>query len=130
MRMSAAVLAAVLSVATGGPLRCPCQLAQLVWGSYCVADDSDCERAECPCHSHEEPGQRDPGEPCHHGLGLEVVAVVNASGGDNSFDGPMPAPVSRAPQLIERNAVGFERFDCLDFRSISDRLLYCHSFRC
>lgn len=142
MRMSAAVIAAVLSFATGGPLRCPCHFAQLVRG---MDRNVDCRTADedhgCPCHSHRESDKSPsherggvPVKPCEHGPGIDIAASVTT--GDrrvvdhDSFDGPGLTSNVNARSSQADGLNGRMLLDCPDSPSESDQLKYCHSFRC
>ena len=139
MRALTAIVAAVLPVTTGGPLRCPCELAQLVRPVAVVsADKSPCP--SCPCHAHEEPDSPEPTDPrpvpglppCPHGPGVDLTPPPAAS--DRAVDDPFGA----AAADITHQHSGFEagastaRFVLADATPSPppDHLRYCHAFRC
>ena len=139
MRMVAAVLAAVLSVATGGPLRCPCQLAQLVCGTERVAEArADAEHLGCPCRTHRDSESSQPSEygrvpvkPCDHGPSIDFVASVageRSLGNDVSYGDPA-LDVHARTVPIDRSFGPFLPVPPVSV-AVSDRLKYCHSFLC
>lgn len=142
MRMVAAVIAAVLTVTTGGPLHCPCQFAPFVCGTDRIADCQTADEARsCPCHSHPEsdspqPPKRGgvPVKPCEHGPGIDFAASVTTGErpvvDQDSFDGPVwiSNAIARTSQTVDSN--GRTQIDGPFSPSESGRLKYCHSFRC
>src|SRR6188768_2021002 len=97
MRAVTAIVAAVLSVTTGGPLRCPCQYAALLRPTP-VPTKASPRAAEppcrtCPCHAHQEPDSPAPAAPepgpghppCPHGPGVDVTPPP--AGSDRGGDG-------------------------------------------
>jgi hypothetical protein len=140
--MLTAVIAAVLTVTTGGPLRCPCQFPQLVCETDRIAESlSADETLNCPCHSHHkselppssEQG-RAPAKPCEHGPGIDIAALV--TNGErptvyhDSFDGPELDSILDSHTSQNDQSNGRMLLDCPGRTSESDRLKYCHSFRC
>lgn len=151
MRAAAAIIAAILSVFAGGPLRCPCQLAAVFESrppttrSHQTAP-TDNEAVRCGCrHSScqtqkESVGQAQPTEqqhapqvPCEHRPGVDLV--LPGGGGERASGERATGEVTAAP------------FECAHALSVPqpatqlpvprhlttsapDRLRYCHSFRC
>lgn len=87
MRVAAAILAMVMSVTTGGSLRCPCHVLTLLKGdARCVSDTpnpvSNPDEDECcPCKSHRKKEEnksphsekKSPcSPPCPHGSGIDL----------------------------------------------------------
>ena len=145
MRFWAAILAAVMSVTTGGTLRCPCQFAALCERATShertsqVHTESPAEH-RCPCHAHQDseppcPAEEEPHEPvpsCPHGPGLDLATpttVGERTGTDGeptvaSLAESVPAILVALPtQPVTRSQLAV---DC----SQSHRLRYSHSFRC
>lgn len=150
MRSGATIIAAVLSVFTGGPLRCPCQLAALfesypptVLTPHAATQEDEAGRSEkhrCSCKTHREPAPPEqpieqkptPGVPCQHCPGVDLVPPV-ATGerlasdrdlGDWSAAFPDAAfPQTHRPDTLHP-------VTHLMTTSAPDRLRYCHSFRC
>lgn len=98
MRLWAAILAAVMSVTTGGTLCCPCQFAALCERTISheraiqVHTEAPAEH-RCPCHAHQdsEPPcpaeeQHQPVPSCPHGPGLDL-ATPTTFGERTSTDG-------------------------------------------
>ena len=152
MRLAMAIIVAVMSVFTGGPLRCPCHLAVLFTKRPPTAQPfqvtrlpSNAERCSthrCPCKTHRSPtGPEQPGEPapvpgapCGHcpnfDLGLPAVNGDRLQTDRDTGDFTS-APFSRDAHVFLTT--------CLDTllnasdpitSSAPDRLRYCHSFRC
>lgn len=152
MRAGAAIIAAVLSVFTGGPLRCPCRFAAVLVShsqttpSLPMAPSEDgaggCGELSCSCKSHPEPARPDaptkrppaPGVPCGHCPAVDLV-LPGGSGeravGDRepggvsaaSFGDSSAAPLAHRPEPLVLLAL-----ECTS--SAPNRLRYCHSFRC
>ncbi|MBA4065734.1 MAG: hypothetical protein C0501_18850 [Isosphaera sp.] len=155
MRRVAAIIVAVLPVLTGGPLRCPCQLAALFADHVqsalvvltprptSVEDEPGRYRGErCSCKSHRgpalpgQPTERPPapGVPCQHCPNVDLVLAVTIGerlAGDRD-PGDMTAPPFEAAQTVPLT----RRPDAWSLAvpeltsAAPDRLRYCHSFRC
>jgi hypothetical protein len=152
MRAGAAIIAAVLSVFTGGPHRCPCRFAAVLVSYSQTAPSLPTAASEdgtggsgelsCSCKSHPEPARPDvptkrkptPGVPCGHCPAVDLVlpsgsgerAVGDREPGDvsaASFGDSAAAPLAHRPDPLA--LVPLERTS-----SAPDRLRYCHSFRC
>lgn len=150
MRNVAVIVAAVLTVFTGGPLRCPCQVAALLRDHTPApptrpptppADEaSRCGCCSCKAHRDaadpKQSAEREPapGNPCPHCPNIYLVLpVTNAERlpGDHDhgdwtagpFDATPAVPLTRHP-----HAVFLPVSD--SHRPAPDRLRYCHSFRC
>ncbi|MBX9582895.1 MAG: hypothetical protein K2X87_21515 [Gemmataceae bacterium] len=145
MRLVAAIIAAVMSVTTGGPLRCPCHLvARLRTEPAAVpVPQSAVERPAdrcCGCKTNREPRPEPtdprpaPHPPCPHGPGIDLVPplatgerVVGGHGsGDQAVTAPgdghdCPSAWGLDPPLPVPVAVA---------ASPHDQLRYCHAFRC
>lgn len=146
MRDLTAIIVAVMSVTTGGPLRCPCQLAALCRGETHSGPVTRTVQPQpknrcCPCESHADPGLPGPVEPkpspnsppCNHHPVI-VLAAVHA-GAERVYDDrepgdPTAAPVSDIARVLPAHAAGAALL-CLAGRSLppNDRLRYCHAFR-
>ena len=150
MRLVAAIIAAVMSVATGGPLRCPCQLAALLRDTPCTDQSASAVRtlpttppsalhSGCGCKTHttddEQPPaehQPDRPEPCNHGPGIDLVApsTVERQAGDSELGNPLSVPSGGAAaspcRVPDTSFVSSAEIDS----SPPARLRYCHSFRC
>lgn len=148
MRTLAAIFAAVMSVTTGGPLRCPCQLAKL-----CLPSERPCQDAparpsapthQCGCKAQtgderrapadHRPGERSPGDhtPCHHGpvADLAAPAAGERLAGDSTGDALSVSP-SGFNLVARPTAVSGGRAGWLESAPSSQALLrYAHSFRC
>ena len=140
MRVVAAILAMVMSVTTGGPLRCPCQVLTLLKGdspstsSLPTPDDDDC----CSCKSHlkkHENKSPDPEKklpPCQHGPEIDLPPPSNADSlveghdlavaGDLNCESLIPsnAPFRDASRVASRN----------HHAPPLQVLKYCFAFRC
>lgn len=148
MRTLAAIFATLMSVTTGGPLRCPCQLAKL-----CLPSERPCQAApaepaapthQCGCKAEttnarrapadHRPGKRSPGDhtPCQHGpvTDLAAPAAGERLTGDSTGDALTVTPSSFT--LVTRpTAVMVGRAGWLESAPSSQALLrYVHSFRC
>ena len=89
MRAAVALLAMVMSVTTGGPLRCPCRVAALLHTSTCPAKAepraASPEKHRCHCQTHrgqpeskpKEPN-RTPQPPCEHSTAVDVISPTAA----------------------------------------------------
>jgi len=148
MRRVLAIIAAVLSVATGGPLRCPCQFAALVRGSPCAAEivppaqtvTPPVRSLCCGCKAASETERQSPAEdqpaspePCHHGPGIDLVppASVDRQSSDAEVKG-VPYAVASGVWLM---SPAHGRYGVATAPSGTDSaqpalLRYCHSFRC
>lgn len=146
MRVVATIIAAVMSVTTGGPLRCPCHLLALLRTEPAVARTAqplverptgDC----CGCKSHREP-QPEPTDPrpaphhpaCPHGPGIDLVPPLatgeRVTGGHESGTSAVMALGDSHAYLL---AWGYESprpMPAAFAASPPDRLRYCHAFRC
>jgi hypothetical protein len=149
MRLVAAIIAAVMSVATGGPLRCPCQFAALFRNTPCTdqsavrtlptTQPSDLHSC-CGCKTQttdDEPPpaehQPDQPEPCSHGPGIDLVApsTVDRQSGDLGAEGAPFAATSGAflsLRALVRHDLA-ERPPGSD-TSLHARLRFSHAFRC
>lgn len=144
MRIWAAIFVAVMSVATGGPLRCPCQVKAMFEGMTSLAavpkpKSEKAPRHPCTCHAHQQEEQHGPNEPrpepncptCPHGPGVDLVPPVAAgerTAGERSFGettfgyasvslAATTISLRRSPAFIEPNS------------SPPEQLRYCHAFR-
>lgn len=142
MRSVTAVIAAILSVVTGGPLRCPCQVAALGRGAEHVAEFHAANEADdCPCHSHRKPclpqsteHKHAPCEPCRHGAAIDVLAPVvtgeRLSGEREAVDRMplVPGDCSQGSPGCGLDGMPLDNIPVSS--SASDQLRYCHSFLC
>ena len=152
MRASVAIIAAVMSVTTGGPLRCPCQLAALFPGNQFppgAACDTEAypaipaenEKHCCSCIKHHEPERpaptkptQAPDAPCEHGLGADLVPLV-ANGervaGDLNPGDPVFALAGRSYPFLKASVqpVAIPTLSG-SLSGHPDQLRYCHAFRC
>lgn len=152
MRLAVAIIVAVMSVVTGGPLRCPCQLAVLfnnrlptappLQATRLTAETERCSTKHCPCKSHqppvdpEQPAERTPvpGAPCGHcpnfDLGLPVGNGDRLQTDRDTGDFTS-APFARDTHVFLTACLDtpVTAIDPID-SSAPDRLRYCHSFRC
>lgn len=139
MRHLAAIIAAVLSVTTGGPLRCPCRLATLASTPAPPERPVDSGRShQCGCKSHAgkdvdrpaPPASPRP-EPCDHGPGIDLLACTavdrqaDDSGGNQLI---VPAVAHTGSELAGKHALAPDPSG----RSTSPtaHLRYAHAFRC
>lgn len=150
MRAAVAILAAVMSVTTGGPLRCPCYLVALLNGGTAVAaPPADCPLPTptpcCPCKAHreaDEPKSAEgstpertphPSAPCNHGPGIDLVAPT-ASG--ERLAGESETGHGTLALSAERLDLSPSHADLVRTllpdppSSAHSPLRYCHSFRC
>lgn len=152
MRLAVAIIVAVMSVVTGGPLRCPCQLAVLFNNrlptappsqvTRLAAESERCSSRQCPCKSHqtpvdpERPAERTPvpGAPCEHCPNFDLSLPVG--NGDRLQTDRDTDDFASAPFARETHVFLTASPDTLVNASGSitswapDRLRYCHSFRC
>lgn len=144
MRSLVAILAAVMAVTTGGPLRCPCHIAALLRANSAArAVQSPAEkpierRCGCKAHGEPQPGPTTPRPspdhpPCQHGPGLDLappLAACERVGG--GFDWGDPAAVTDNAGRISA-AWGVHPHLPVPVTlaaSPPDPLRYCHAFRC
>lgn len=149
MRAAVAILAAVMSVTTGGPLRCPCYLVALLKGTTVTAPPAEfplpTPAPGCSCKSHREADEPKPGEentpektphpsaPCNHGPGVDLVAPTASgerpTGGDETGQSTLAFSVERLD--LSPSHAGAVRAIVPDPPSSNHSpLRYCHSFRC
>lgn len=94
MRAVVTIIVAVMSVVTGGPLRCPCQFATMFRAVTCSTESTSAVRipqtpqsaadhSGCGCKAHmaaddQPPEERHPvqPEPCNHGPGTNIDLVA------------------------------------------------------
>ena len=155
MRQVAAIIAAVLSVLTGGPLRCPCQLAAH-FADYAHAASivltprpSSVEGKpghrggeRCSCKTHRgpalpgQPTERPPapGVPCQHCPNVDLALAVTLGerlAGDRDPSDMTAAPLEAAqtvPLTCPPDALSLAVPQLTS--AAPDRLRFCHSFRC
>lgn len=148
MRVVAAILAMVMSVATGGPLRCPCQVLTLLKGDApCVShppipafasDDDEC----CSCKSHHQkheskspnPEKKSPPmPPCQHGPGIDLPPPGSSAerlAGDHELEAAVGLGCESSIPVIAR-LLDLSRVEPSDpFASPLHALKYCFAFRC
>lgn len=141
MRAVAAIIVAVMSVTTGGPFRCPCQLAALFKERACNTEATRpappvSEKHGCSCKHHSEterPAPSEPkpapGVPCEHGPKIDLVPPF--AGGDRDLDDSVFADPGRSHALPLTPVPPATSPDTpAPLSSPSDRLRYCHAFRC
>lgn len=150
MRVVAAIIAELMTVAAGGSLRCPCEFAALLRDIPCIAKSapviqtpptpSTTRHPGCGCKSRtaDEPppaeGRPTQPEPCKHGPGIDLVAptaVGRQSGGDLGIEGASFATTSGeflSCPAFGRNDLA-ERPPGSD-SSLPTRLRFSHAFRC
>lgn len=147
MRAFAAITVAVMSVTTGGPLRCPCQLAALfrieTRLGLATRSTPDLPKGRCcPCESHADPGLPWPVEPkpsphfppCKHHLVIDL-AVPHMDAGrvldDRDSGDPTAVPVRDCGGAFPENVTAAALLSS-GGRPLPphDRLRYCHAFRC
>lgn len=149
MQRAAAIIVAVLSVLTGGPLRCPCRLVALF--ADCVLTDQPasvegeadrCGGERCSCKPHREPALPEqpperlpaPGVPCQHCPNVDLVPPVTI--GERLEGDRDPGDMTAVPHDAAPADPLTRRPDALPLAvpeltsSAPDRLRYCHSFRC
>lgn len=156
MQRAASIIVAVLSVLTGGPLRCPCRLVALF--ADCVptvltaqpasveGEPDRCGGERCSCKSHREPAPPEqppertperlpaPGVPCQHCPNVDLVPPVTTGErlagdrdpGDLTAAAHDAAPADPLTRRPDARALAAPEFTS----SAPDRLRYCHSFRC
>ena len=148
MRSLAAILAAVMSVTTGGPLRCPCQFAALFENQERVscadapppvqaANEKHC----CSCNRHHEPEEPSPAQPkrtpasppCQHAPAIDLAPPL--VGGERTAGEYEPGGLNFAADIETSLGLLAFRPDAplplpsnLD-SAPPDQLKYCHSFR-
>ena len=148
MRTLAAIFAVFMSVTTGGPLRCPCQLTKLCLptgqpGQEVPAQPpAPTQKCGCNAHSTDEqrtpadnrPEDRSPGDrsPCHHGPAADLAAPASGERLAGDFTGnALPLSSSGFTPAIHPAAVRGCRAGWLESAPSSQALLrYTHSFRC
>lgn len=145
MRHLAAIVAAVMSVTTGGPLRCPCQVTAFVRSSACESASGQTKPAadqpqKCGCKAHAAaeappPAEETPPtpEPCKHGRGIDLVAP--AAGSDRQAGASEHAGVSLVVSTETLGSLAVRRGSSLPHgthgthTTLLSRLRYSHSFR-
>lgn len=150
MRALATIIAAVLSVTTGGPLRCPCQFLPQVRAASAErvatprAEVSSCRGCGCRAHQEKEspppapadspPQERNetPHAPCPHGPGVDLTAPPGGvEMGDSEAGTDQPVLVSGGNYALTLSAL-----DCVAPHppsappSTCQHLRFCHAFRC
>ncbi len=141
MRHLAAIIAAVLSVTTGGPLRCPCRLATLTTAPAKATSeergDSGCSH-QCGCKSHagkdvdrQAPPSSPRPEPCDHGPGIDLLAFTAVDRQADDAGGTqlvVPGVARTGSELARKHALVPDPSG----RSTSptSHLRYAHAFRC
>lgn len=156
MQRAAAIIVAVLSVLTGGPLRCPCRLVALfadrvptvltAQPTSVEGEPDRCGGERCSCKSHREPALPEqppertperlpaPGVPCQHCPNVDLVPPVTI--GERLAGDRDPGDMTAAPHDAAPADPLTRRPDALPLAvpeltsSAPDRLRYCHSFRC
>ena len=147
MRAVTAIIVAVMSVTTGGPLRCPCQLAALFRTETALGPTAhstmDLPKGRCcPCGSHAAPGRPGPVEPkpaphsppCRHHLVIDLAAPH--AGTERVFDDHDPGDPTAAPVNDTDRSLLVHSADAALLSSAGrsppprDLLRYCHAFRC
>lgn len=146
MRRVAAIIAAVMSVTTGGPLRCPCHLIALLQPECCAAPVAQpaAERPVehcCGCKAHRAP-QPEPTDPqpsphrppCPHVPGIDLVPPhapgERAASGHELGD---PAVMALGGGHVSASARASDSPPPVPVTlaaSPPDRLRYSHAFRC
>ena len=145
MRLAAAILATVMSVTTGGPLRCPCHLLALLrtGPSTVVAPPAAEQEASggCGCRVHREP-QPEPTDqrprphrpPCPHGPGVDLLPPLSTGervvGGHDSGDPVVTLPGHGYAPTTASSYDSAVSAHVTPAASPPDRLRYCHAFRC
>lgn len=146
MRAVVAIIVAVMSVTTGGPTRCPCQIAALFRAGTQTCEPPPAqkrsqEKRACRCHSHCESSEQQPEHPtpppespkCPHGPGIDLAPPQSATDRAASDAGDLSQLEFAATHglfaVAPRGHSGL--FDPGTHLSPHpDRLRYCHSFRC
>lgn len=157
MSRAAAIIAAVLSVITGGPLRCPCHLAALFLSPSPAVrtttaappkgEAGRCDDQRCSCKTHREPAPPEqpteqptdqqkpaPGVPCQHCPNVDLAppaATGERLAGDRDpgdWSADSPASAPVGTQTLRPDTLVLIPGPVTP--SAPDRLRYCHSFRC
>lgn len=148
MRLSAAILAMLMAVTTGGPLRCPCQIwallkSEAVESQQCIAlptveDDEAC----CSCKSHHikhdnkppEPEKRSPRHlPCKHGPAIDIAPPISHAEGvgeHHDLAAAVDLSVESAIPPIVRLLAPSGCAPSEPLASPLHALKYCFAFRC
>lgn len=142
MRVLTAIVAAVLSVTTGGPLRCPCRLAELIRPTppATVHDDTVPVSRSCPCHRHAEPDaserqcpERAPERvPCPHGPAFVLTpppAGAERVGDDSPADEGVALGEHAAFRVVCNRTAALTAAASTHPPPV-DHLRYSHAFRC
>lgn len=141
MRHLAAIIAALLSVTTGGPLRCPCRLAALTCSPVEAAPeraDEACRSHKCGCKPLAEQDVRRPGpptsprpEPCEHGPGVDLLALSAADPQTDEADSTphiVPGVLHTASNVATVHVL--LPGTCGRSTSPTSHFRYAHAFRC
>lgn len=143
MRSLAAILVAVMSVTTGGSLRCPCQLWTLLGpgAPTCEGPPTQTSATEnlCACKGHRNLPPGGPSEPspcqktpsCPHTASVDVILPSAGerltADEDSGFSVPLVIEGAYASHHVF--AVGLLNNTAGHPSEPSDRLRFCHSFR-
>lgn len=149
MRTLVAIIAAAMSITTGGPLRCPCQLVK-----HCLASALPTPSAttlpapppahRCGCQSHASDDQQLPDKsapddrrpqdesPCQHSPGADLAAPPSAERQIGSFaaDILVSAPVCPVDLAPSSSQAGLAPGILNTGPASRAFLRYAHSFRC
>ena len=149
MRLAATILAAIMSVTTGGTLHCPCQIQSLFPCSTSVSaiPNSQSEataKQSCSCSTHRdaqelshpghEPEPKPEGPTCPHGPSIDFVSPIiggERNTGDRDsvglafhFDGLSLVSTRKVSSLNS------DTNQLIHHSSAFDLLRYCHAFHC
>lgn len=151
MRALATIIAAVLSVTTGGPLRCPCLLVPQIRAA-CVEtvappSGDDSSPSGCRCRAHQEAevppltppdsphqGRHEPPHaPCPHGPGIDLTAPpAGVEQGESQSGAEQPALVGAGTFALVLSTLGYvaASHPPAPPPATCQHLRFCHAFRC
>lgn len=149
MRLAATILAAIMSVTTGGTLRCPCQIQGLLPCSTSVfaisnSHSESTAKQLCSCsthrdaqelsHSGHEPEPKPESPTCPHGPSIDFVTPI--MGGERNTGDRDSAGLAFHFDCLSRvsprelNSLNSDTNQVKHRSSAFELLRFCHAFHC